>query len=274
MPPIDVAYAWSLLRDARRREPDASWQPCKGLTLLPGGGWHATRALTPEAAALFDLLLPIAYGAPACVIAQIGQSLDGRIATPNGHAQYITGLPGRTHLHRLRALVDAVVVGANTAILDDPQLTVRHVEGDSPVRVILDPNGRVPATRRVFTDGGPPTWHLVGASRQAAAGAVALRLTDEGVNVPRYLLAKLAEKGLRRVLIEGGGYTISRFIEAGCIDRMHVMVAPLLIGSGRPAIALPEIHSLNDAIRPAFRSYGLGDDRLYDLDLRGSPRTS
>ena len=77
------------------------------------------------------------------VVGQIGQSLDGRIATESGHSKYINGPAGLTHLHRLRALVDAVVIGVGTAIADDPQLTVRRVAGQQPARVVIDPNGRL-----------------------------------------------------------------------------------------------------------------------------------
>lgn len=82
------------------------------------------------------------------------------------------------------------------------------------------------------------------------------------------LLQSLAQRGLRRVLIEGGGITISHFLQAGLLDRLHVMVAPLLLGSGRRTLTLPEIKSLQSALRPRCRSYALGEDRLYDLDLR------
>jgi len=94
------------------------------------------------------------------VIAQLGQTLDGRIATHSGHSHFVTGAEDIEHLHRLRALVDAVVVGAGTAISDDPQLTVRHVRGDNPVRVVLDPSGRVPSDRKLFQDGAAPTLWL------------------------------------------------------------------------------------------------------------------
>src|SRR5947207_8493890 len=82
------------------------------------------------------------------VIAQTGQSLDGRIATPTGHSHYINGAEARAHLHRLRALVDVVVVGVGTVLADDPQLTVRLVSGPCPARVVLDPNGRASADAR------------------------------------------------------------------------------------------------------------------------------
>ena len=79
------------------------------------------------------------------VVGQIGQSIDGRIATVTGHSKYINGPAGLAHLHRLRALVDAVLVGIGTAIADDPQLTVRRVAGPSPARIVLDPRGRLPS---------------------------------------------------------------------------------------------------------------------------------
>ena len=85
------------------------------------------------------------------VVGQCGQSIDARIATPTGHSHYINGEAGLVHLHRLRALVDAVVVGVGTAIKDDPLLTVRRVEGPSPARVIVDPSGRLPPGARVLT---------------------------------------------------------------------------------------------------------------------------
>src|SRR3954469_6444931 len=88
------------------------------------------------------------------VVGQIGQSIDGRIATVTGHSKYINGPAGLAHLHRLRALVDAVLVGIGTAVADDPQLTVRRVPGPSPARIVLDPRGRLPPDARVLTADG------------------------------------------------------------------------------------------------------------------------
>src|SRR5262249_26914561 len=88
------------------------------------------------------------------VVGQIGQSLDGRAATATGHSRYINGAEGLDHLHRLRALMDAVVVGVGTALADDPLLTVRRVPGPHPARVVIDPNGRLPAAARAFRDDG------------------------------------------------------------------------------------------------------------------------
>ena len=88
------------------------------------------------------------------VVGQIGQSIDGRIATVTGHSKYINGPAGLAHLHRLRALVDAVLVGIGTAVADDPLLTVRRCAGPSPARIVLDPRGRLSPDAKVLADDG------------------------------------------------------------------------------------------------------------------------
>jgi diaminohydroxyphosphoribosylaminopyrimidine deaminase / 5-amino-6-(5-phosphoribosylamino)uracil reductase len=214
------------------------------------------------------------------VIGQMGQSLDGRIATRSGHSHYVTGPEDIRRLHRVRALVDAVVVGAGTVASDDPRLTVREVEGPDPVRVILDPRGRLSPKHRVFTDGiasdGASRTLVVQRERQGRHGTEAweggerLFLPTEGPLgfPPGEVVALLADRGLHRVLVEGGGVTVSRFLQAGALDRLHITVAPLLIGSGRPGISLDPIETLDEALRPACRTFTLGKDTLFDLDLR------
>jgi riboflavin biosynthesis pyrimidine reductase len=88
---------------------------------------------------------------------------------------------------------------------------------------------------------------------------------------PRVVVQALRDLGYRRILVEGGGITISRFLQVGALDRLHVTVAPLLIGSGRPALTLHPILSLQQALRPPCRHFRLGDDILFDLDLRSLP---
>lgn len=268
MSPIDASKAWAIVRTAPLHHDQDGWTPAEGLRIAADGGWSADTEIAPDAAWLFDTLLPLSYGHSHYVIAQIGQSLDGRIATLNGRCQTITGRASRVHLHRLRALVDAVVVGVNTVIADDPQLTVRHVCGASPVRVVLDPHARAPHDRRIFTDGGPRTFHAIGRDHQPAPGSQGLVLSGPAAGIVPELLAGLAGLGYHRILIEGGSYTISRFIEAQRVDRLQVVVAPFLIGAGHPALALHQITSLDQAIRPACRRFHVGNDTLYDLDLR------
>jgi diaminohydroxyphosphoribosylaminopyrimidine deaminase / 5-amino-6-(5-phosphoribosylamino)uracil reductase len=205
-------------------------------------------------------------------IAQVGQSLDGRIATESGRSHYINGEGGLDHLHRLRALADAVVVGATTVILDDPRLTTRRVAGRDPVRVIVDPSGRVPLGRRAF-DAAAPTLllrasHLAIPSPGRADGPIAVPIAaEQGLLPPRRILRALHERGLFTVLIEGGGTTISTFLRAGAVDRLHVVVAPMLIGPGRAAFRWPVIDRLEQALRLSMTAHPLGGDVLFDCTL-------
>jgi riboflavin-specific deaminase-like protein len=244
----------------------------------PGGtpGHPAQAAPEPGAvtgAQMDEIYLPL-VDSSTLVIAQLGQTLDGRIATCTGHSHFVTGPEDIRHLHRLRALVDAVVVGAGTVIADDPQLTVRHVRGENPVRVVLDPSGRVPPDRRMFRDRAAPTLWLQGPSAPApapAAGVEVLRLDEVTPGAgfgPVQILETLAARGLRRVLVEGGGLTVSRFLAAGALDRLHLTVAPVVLGSGRASVTLDPVDTLNEALRPRCRHFTLGQDILFDLCLR------
>ena len=211
--------------------------------------------------------------ADALVIAQLGQSLDGRIATHTGHSKYISGESGLLHLHRLRCLVDAVVIGIGTALADDPLLTVRFCAGDHPARVIIDPAGRTPADLRMLREPG-------GRIIVVTAMTTPLLLPDaveivrlpcaSGHIEPALIVAALRERGLKRLLIEGGAQTLSRFIQARALDRLHILVAPLILGSGQPGLDLPLIDSIEDAIRPAVAAHLIGDEVVFDCDFRSA----
>jgi diaminohydroxyphosphoribosylaminopyrimidine deaminase / 5-amino-6-(5-phosphoribosylamino)uracil reductase len=215
--------------------------------------------------AVFAPLLATAPGAEGCVVvARLCQTLDGRIATLGGVSQWIGGPGDIRHTHRLRALCDAVLVGASTVAADDPRLTTREVRGPSPLRVVLDPRRRLAATHRVFADGGP-TLLLHDAPGGAAHGtAEALRVPGLA---PADVLRALAARGIVRVFVEGGGVTVSRFLEAGCVDRLHVTIAPMILGSGRPAFALPVVERLEQALRFGFRVHDIAPDILLDCDI-------
>jgi riboflavin-specific deaminase-like protein len=204
------------------------------------------------------------------VVAQMGQSIDGRIATETGHSKYINGAPGLDHLHRLRALVDAVVVGVGTAVADNPQLTVRRVAGPSPARVVIDPRGRLSPDSRVFADNGTRRIVICGLDAPAnfPAGVEVLRVQlVDGCFAPGDILASLHGAGLRRLMIEGGARTVSGFLKAGCLDRLHIVVAPMLLGAGQPSIELPPVKFADDALRPPVRAHLLADEVLFDIDL-------
>lgn len=204
------------------------------------------------------------------VVAQCGQSIDARIATASGHSHYINGDEGLAHLHRLRALVDAVVVGVGTALADDPQLTVRRVAGPNPARIVLDPGGRLVPTARLLTDDGVRRLVVTRSetmlSVPASVEVIRLEATD-GQLAPAAVLAALAERGLRRILVEGGSNTISRFLAAGCLDRLHVVIAPMIIGAGPSSVSLAPIERVDQAIRAPMRVHQLGSEVLLDCDL-------
>jgi riboflavin-specific deaminase-like protein len=204
------------------------------------------------------------------VVGQIGQSIDGRIATVTGHSKYINGPAGLAHLHRLRALMDAVLVGIGTAVADDPLLTVRRCAGPSPARIVLDPRGRLSPDAQVLVNDGIRRLVITadGVKPKLPAGVELVEVPAPGGEVaPASILAALAERGLRRTLIEGGAHTVSRFIAAGCLDRLHVIVAPTMLGSGQSGITLKPIQTADQALRAPMRAHLIGEEVLLDCDL-------
>lgn len=249
--------------------------------MIPSDGWtdvpdafRAGSALPPPWETIFG---PLRAGNAdeMMVIGQIGQSIDGRIATTGGRHELINGLAGLTHLHRLRALVDAVVIGVGAALADDPQLTVRRVAGPSPARIVIDPRGRLPTTAQLLADDGVRRLVVTGENVQAdfPPGVERLVLSVDGGRIdPAAILTELARRGFPRVLIEGGADTLSRFLAAQCLDRLHIVVAPVILGSGRASCTLDPIAHADDAIRPQVRSFPLGDEVLFDCDLSSQRR--
>ncbi|MFG1373160.1 RibD family protein [Xanthobacter oligotrophicus] len=213
---------------------------------------------------------PIHKGERPFVVAQLGQSLDGRIATPSGESKYINGPHALDHLHALRADVDAVVVGVGTVIADDPLLTVRRVAGQSPARVIIDPSGRADPAARCFAADGARRLVLrrAGVAAPVAEGVEVIAIEGAGAFEPAAMLDALAALGLTRILVEGGAHTLSAFLEAGCLDALHVFVSPVILGAGRIGLTRKACDTLADALRPAARAHVFPDgDVLFACDL-------
>ena len=150
------------------------------------------------------LYAPIACAKPAraYVVAQLGQSLDGRIATPTGHSHYVNGPDAIRHLHRLRALVDAAIIGIGTVLADDPRLTVREAAGPHPARVVIDPNSRLPADARILSDDGVPCFVVQGAGRSARAGVTTIAEANGGTRSCRSASSSAMSGGMRSRRVE------------------------------------------------------------------------
>jgi diaminohydroxyphosphoribosylaminopyrimidine deaminase/5-amino-6-(5-phosphoribosylamino)uracil reductase len=241
----------------------------------PGSGWAPVLRDDDPRRALIDLYLPIcsATAAHPIAIGHLGQSLDGFIATHAGESQWVTGEENILHLHRLRALCHAVVVGAGTIAADDPLLTTRLVPGPNPLRVVLDPARRLGAHHKVFQDNTADTLYMCARSlmrpgeRQfGSATIVGVDGSAEGI-APADVLRLLHARGCTRVFVEGGGVTVSMFLEANLLDRLHVAIAPLFIGDGRPAIRLAPRAALGDCHRPRYRVFRMGGDVLFDCEV-------
>ena len=270
---VDAESGRSVLEEA---PPDSA-----GVVLVwqATGGWKLELCATDPRSVRLDLYLPVcsATRKRPIVVGHLGQSLDGFIATHSGDSQFVTGPENILHLHRMRALSDAIVVGAGTVAADDPLLTTRHVSGPSPVRVVFDPGRRLGAHYKVFNDDAVDTLYVCsrsmvrpGETHFARATIVPVDDTDEIVDVTD-VLGMLRARQCHRIFVEGGGVTVSSFLEAGLLDRLQVAIAPLIIGNGRPAIRLPAPDSLADCARPQHRVFRMGGDVFFDCDLRQPP---
>ena len=207
------------------------------------------------------------------VTLKLATSLDGRIATASGESRWITGPAAREQVHRLRALHQAVLVGVETAIADDPELTVRlpGFVGLQPVRVVLDSRQRLPLTGKLVRDAGRlPTVVITGQNpnnRLTDAGVTVLQVKEsDGRPEPKAALAALRAHlplgAASGVFIEGGGQVAASFLAAGLVDALEWFRAPIVLGDeGRPAVGAFVLKDLAGA--PRFRRVAVeavGDD--------------
>ncbi len=198
------------------------------------------------------------------VTLKIATSLDGRIGTSSGESQWITGPEARLQGHRLRAEHDAVLVGVETVLADDPRLTMRLPEGETgvdPLRVVLDSRLRTPPFARLATAG---TLIVTTREPQPIGAAEIVRVTGDSHGRPTVsaVLDLLAARGVKRLMIEGGGRVAACFVTAGVVDGIEWFRAPILLGGdGRPGVAALALARLANA--PRYRRLAvepLGDD--------------
>lgn len=223
----------------------------------------------------------VGHGRPFVAV-KIAQSLDGRVATRTGESKWITGEKARAAGHRLRNELDAIVVGVGTVLADDPRLTCRTRGGRDPVRIIVDTHGRTPTTARVVRGAKrskAPTWIVVGADVSAAkrralkkAGAQVIECKTKNGHVdPQAMLAVIYERQLRSVLVEGGPSLIGSFFDDNLVNKVHVFVAPVVIGgeAAKSSVGAQGIAELRDG----WRLTDVGVEHLgADLHIVGYPR--
>jgi diaminohydroxyphosphoribosylaminopyrimidine deaminase/5-amino-6-(5-phosphoribosylamino)uracil reductase len=255
----------------------------EGLRRLRAAGLDVEVGLCAEEAAEVNagFLSRLRLGRPL-VTFKLATSLDGRIATATGESQWITGPPARERAHALRASHDAIMVGTGTVVADDPQLTCRlpGLGHRSPVRVVIDRHLRIPPAARIIADARRvPTWVLTLRSadpgRRAAFLSNRVTLIDvdddgEGQIDLAAALGALGERGITRLLVEGGAQLAAAFFRARLVDRLVWVHAPLVIGGdGIPAIASFDLAALADG--RAFERLStetIGDDVLTTFRVR------
>ena len=218
---------------------------------------------------------PAAPGWRPYVVLKYAQTVDGRIATRQGDARWISGERERRISHGLRAACDAVLVGVGAATIDDPQLTVRMVPGPSPLRVILDSTLRLPTTARVLDDQAGTvaittersTQERRAALRACGVGVCVVEAGPRGVDLPG-ALGVLRALGIRSLLVEGGARVITSFFGEKLADRLVVGIAPTIIGSGIEAVGDLGVAHVAESIRLTNRSVHLaGEDVLVAADV-------
>lgn len=212
------------------------------------------------------------------LMAHLAQSLDGKIAAVNGNSQWLSNEANLKHAHRLRALHDAVMVGAVTATLDNPKLTVRLVPGKHPTPVIIEGQSDLRVDdlhmmalhEKVIVLCPEEKQHRV-LPQAAKEKILELPISatkdsqERHVLAPSEILKVLYENGISTIFLEGGGQTVSYFLQADCIELLHLHFSPLILGSGRSSFTLPVIDSIDKGLRFKMKHFDLDGEILVEL---------
>ena len=212
-----------------------------------------------------NILVPILRRNKKLVIAQIGQSIDGRIALNNGNSHYINNPKSIIYLHCLRSISDVIIVGSNTIKKDNPLLTTRKIKGANPKRIIIDGSLSLNNKYKIFNDGNENIIFTKSNKKIILNNSTIIRLKEK--NFTRNLITQLKKLKYKNILVEGGSKTISELINNKYIDILQFMIAPILIGSGINSLNLKEISNLEKAIRPKYNFNVLENEIIVNLFL-------
>ncbi|MCC5925825.1 MAG: bifunctional diaminohydroxyphosphoribosylaminopyrimidine deaminase/5-amino-6-(5-phosphoribosylamino)uracil reductase RibD [Bacteroidetes bacterium] len=243
-----------------------------------------TGLLADEAAKQNEFFLHHIQTRRPFVMLKIAQTLDGYTAAQDGDSQWITGVESRTRVHYWRSIYDAVMIGRNTALLDNPRLTVRHIEGRQPARIIVDGPGELPDHLNLFNDQYIDKTYRVTYKRDAEsiaddeATSQILRLMQPGnwqghrIQVSKHdghadldlALAKLGDAGIASIMIESGGSLGTAMLQQGLIDKVELFIAPKMLGGGKRSILGLGIERMNEIVTFRKASWEkIGDDMLF-----------
>ncbi len=243
----------------------------RGLEQLRSAGLEVHVGLeTEQARALNEFYLKKAATGKPWVTLKLAQTLDGRIATRTGHSQWITGPKARQMGHALRAMHDAILVGAGTVHADDPTLNVRHVRGRNPIRIVLDTKCGLQENCTLLNSPDiAPTW-IIASDRcknlpdwdtRDHVSILRVPEDDEGTIDLHELMSILGRRGVSSILVEGGRHIWTRFLEEGLVDKIEAFIAPMIMGEGLEAIGDLGVLKIPDAVKlDDFRWRRVGTD--------------
>lgn len=187
-------------------------------------------------------------------ISHFAQSLDGRIATASGDAKWIGNNANLVHAHRMRALCDGILIGAKTLARDKPQLTVRHVPGTNPTRIVL--GSEFDDLDHLKQVSSAPICLISSQASAPQEGVDTVQLKcDDGMMSSAGILSALYQRGIHSVYIEGGAMTTSHFLRERALDVVQLHIAPMIFGSGLSAFAMPQIEYASESLRFASHTY-------------------
>lgn len=195
-------------------------------------------------------------------VLHFAQTLDGRIATVTGHSKWISNDEDLIHAHRMRALCDAVLIGANTLRKDKPMLTVRHVRGPEPTKVVVGNNA---VEFSSLLDNGGKVIYLSASEKNGYSGIEQVHLGNSGKAIsPCQILQELFSRNIFSLYVEGGSITASGFMRDYAIDYMQLFLSPKIFGSGISNFSLPEISQVENSIKFKESSFvPMGDGVLF-----------
>jgi len=206
---------------------------------------------------------------------KLAQTLDGRIADTAGTSKWITSEKARKEVHKLRSEYDAVMVGAHTVFKDDPELTVRFIKAENPIRVVVDGRMVLPTTRKIFDTSNAPTWVLTSTAAVRANDRKIQKLVVQGVRIlavstsrllsTESILNALAAEGVSSVLLEGGASLIAPFVKHSFVDSLHLFIAPKILGGGLDGFRFGKPLFLHQHVKLKItNTINIGDDVLLE----------